>query len=121
MVQPRFAIECSDSSWAVDEESKQILLESAWAHLIRCWPSRQHIIALSSVVAESYALLNVASQTIGTVGVAADFGVKRLQECQGPPCAISSTLCLGKVRRIDAQHLWIQELVKRLAIAHIQG
>ena len=82
---------------------------------IKTWSSTQHIIALSSAEVEFYALLKCACQTIGTMNLALDFGIKlqaSVRTDASAALAITQRQGLGKPRHIDVPLLWIQERIK---------
>jgi hypothetical protein len=84
-------------------------------HVIKTWSTTQSIIALSSGEAELYALVKGASQSLGLVSLAGDFGREmgaRIWSDSSAAIAISSRKGLGKVRHVRVQTLWIQDLIK---------
>ena len=95
-------------------------------HLIKSWSSSQSVIALSSGEAELYAMTKAASQTIGLMSLAADFGEELAGEVRSDASAAIGIIHrkgLGKVRHIDVQDLWLQEKVarKELEVTKVPG
>ena len=88
-------------------------------HCIKSWAVTQATVALSSAEAELYALLKGATQTLGLVAIARDFGREleaRVRTDAQATLGIVSRQGLGKLRHIDVQYLWIQERVKERSI-----
>ena len=85
------------------------------------------MIALSSGEAELYALTRAASQTLGMMSLAADFGMGGMSGVlhTDSTAAIGMTYRtgLGKVRHIRVQYLWLQERVadKELGLEKVDG
>ena len=95
-------------------------------HLIKSWSSSQSVIALSSGEAELYAMTKAASQTIGLMSLAADFGEELTGEVMSDASAaigIVHRKGLGKIRHIEVQDLWLQEKVaqEKLAVSKVAG
>ena len=84
--------------------------------LIKSWSSNQSVIALSSGEAELYALTRLATQIVGLMSLAADFGCLlrgKIKSDSTAAIAIASRNGLGgKSRHIKVQYLWIQEALK---------
>ena len=81
-------------------------------HCTKSWAVTQATVALLSVEAELYALLKGATQTLGLVAIARDFGREleaRVRTDARATLGIVSRQWLGKLRHIDVQYLWIQE------------
>ena len=110
----------TDSDWAGDKTTRKSTsggIAFLGGHCIKSWSSNQTIIALSSAEAELYALLKGASQTLGLKSMAADF--RDELECglwsdASAAIAISQRSGLGKLRHIQTQFLWLQELTLQL-------
>ena len=78
----------------------------------KTWSSKQSAIALSSGVAELYAMLKGAGQTRGIMAMMIVFGF--MVECVVCTDALAAIFMvhrqgLGKVRHIDVQYLWLQK------------
>ena len=107
-----------DSDWAGDRATRKSTscgMVFRGHHLIKSWSSNQQIVALSSGEAELYALTKGAAQTLGIVSMAHDLGetLKAVVRCDSSAAlAISQRVGLGKVRRLEARRLWIQEKVR---------
>ena len=89
-------------------------------HCIKTWSSTQATVALSSRESELYALTKGASQAIGLVALAADLGVHfdaKLHTDASATLGIVQRQGLGKLRHISVQYLWVQERVRRGALA----
>ena len=95
-------------------------------HLIKSWSSTQSVIALSSGEAELYALVKGASQTLGLISMAGDFGITlngRVHTDSSAAVGICTRKGLGKVRHIKVQYLWLQDTIKQkeLGLSKIPG
>eukprot|EP00973_Karenia_brevis_P047469 6590130-Karenia_brevis.AAC.1 len=97
----------SDSDWAGCKSTRKSTSGGCamiGTHLIKSWASTQNVIALSSGEAELYALTKAASQTLGLVTMANDFGEKLQARVK---CDAKATLGmvhrsgLGKLRHIN--------------------
>eukprot|EP00973_Karenia_brevis_P089429 12397718-Karenia_brevis.AAC.1 len=119
----------SDSDWAgcpTTRKSTSGGTAQIGKHLIKAWSSSQSVIALSSGEAELYALTKAASQTLGIMTMAKDFGDMLEAEIK---CDANATLAmvhrsgLGKVRHVEVQYLWIQSYVadKKFALKKVAG
>eukprot|EP00973_Karenia_brevis_P087252 12097498-Karenia_brevis.AAC.1 len=67
----------SDSDWAGCPDTRKSTsggVAQIGEHLIKAWASSQTVVALSSGEAELYALTKAASQTLGIMTMARDFG-----------------------------------------------
>ena len=83
---------------------------------IRAYSKGQSVIALSSGETEYYGLVSGASNALGDVAAARDWGVKLKPKCimdATAGIAIGSRRGLGRVRHIDTMFLWVQDLVSR--------
>ena len=68
----------ADSDWAGDRDKAKSTSGGAvtlGGHTLKTWSKRQQVVALSSGEAELYALTRAASQTLGMMSLAADFGM----------------------------------------------
>ena len=109
----------ADSDWAGDKQSLKSTSGGALfigSSLIKSWSCNQSVLALSSGEAELYALTKLATQTVGLISMAADFGLNlrgRIKSDSTAAIAIASRNGLGgKSRHIKVQYLWIQEALK---------
>ena len=83
---------------------------------IRAYSKGQSVIALSSGEAEYYGLVSGASNALGDVAAARDWGVRLKARCvmdATAGIAIGSRRGLGRVRHIDTMFLWVQDLVAK--------
>ena len=84
--------------------------------MLKSWSTSQSVIALSSGEAELYALMRLATQTLGIMSMAKDFGDLLTAEIQTDSSAAMGMAHRaglgGKSRHIDVQYLWIQDCVK---------
>ena len=86
------------------------------SHCITTWSITQATITLSSAEAELYALLKAATQTLGLLAIAADFGFSFQAAVRTDASAtqgIVNRQRLGQLRHIGVQYLWMQEKVQR--------
>ena len=95
-------------------------------HTLKSWSSTQSVIALSSGEAELYALVKGASQTLGMISMAGDFGITlngRVHTDSSAAVGICTRKGLGKVRHIKVQYLWLQDTIKKkeLGLQKIPG
>ena len=95
-------------------------------HLLKSWASTQQVIATSSGEAELYAMIKCASQVIGMISMALDFGDRVTGEVScdaNAAIGIAHRQGLGKLRHINVQWLWIQERVrmKDIALGKVAG
>ena len=73
------------------------------------------MIALSSTEAEFYALVSCTAQSMAEQATARDLGLQlsvRIMMDATAGIAIASRRGLGKVRHVDAQFLWVQEVIQ---------
>ena len=85
-------------------------------HWIRSWSKTQPSFTLSSAEAELVAMSKTAAEVLGVANLARDLG----RELSGHILADSSSALAivarrgaGKLRHININHLWLQELEKR--------
>ena len=85
-------------------------------HWIRSWSKTQPSVTLSSAEAELVAMSKTAAEVLGVANLARDLG----RELSGHILADSSSALAvvvrrgaGKLRHININHLWLQELEKR--------
>ena len=110
----------ADSDWAGDKRSMKSTSGGALylgRSLIKSWSCNQSVIALSSGEAELYALTKLATQAVGLLSLAADFGWSlraKIKSDSTAAIAIASRTGLGgKSRHIKVQYLWIQEAIRK--------
>ena len=95
-------------------------------HTLKTRSKRQQVVALSSGEDELYALTRAASQTLGVMSTAADFGMVlggNLHTDSTAAIGMTYRSGLGKVRHIRVQYLWLQERVadKELGLEKVEG
>ena len=81
-------------------------------HLIKSWSSTQSTIALSSGEAEFYAIVEGASRSLGIKALMDDMGMEVevvLKSDSSAGRAISLRKGTGKMRRLQAKYLWLQD------------
>ena len=104
-----------DSNWAGDKQSMKSTSGGALyigSALIKSWSCNQSVVALSSGEAELYALTKLATQAVGLISMAADFGLNlraKIKSDSTAAIAIASRSGLGgKSRHIRVQYLWFR-------------
>jgi hypothetical protein len=109
----------ADSDWAGDKVTLKSTSGGALflgQSMIKSWSTSQTIVALSSGEAELYSLTKLASQTVGMISLASDFGVSLTGEIKSDSSAAigiaSRTGLGGRARHIKVQFLWIQGCIK---------
>ena len=95
-------------------------------HTIKTWSSTQATLALSSGESELYALTKGASQALGLLALAKDFGTQlnaKIHPDASATLGIVNREGLGKLRHVKVQYLWLQERVrgKDLKIFKVPG
>lgn len=95
-------------------------------HCLKSWSSNQPVIALSSGEAEYYGMVKGASNALGLQGMLRDINVQmEISLCTDSSAAkgIGSRRGLGKVRHIELNELWLQELVAngRVSLFKVRG
>ena len=95
-------------------------------HMIKAWSSTQSVLALSTAEAELYAMVKGASQTLGIMSMAKDFGLTvngRIDSDASAAIGIVQRHGLGKLRHINVQYLWLQDKVrmKELEVKKVPG
>ena len=84
-------------------------------HTLKTWSSSQSTISLSSGEAELYALTKCATQTVGLISIAKDFGMHLSAVVFTDSTAALGIVHregLGRTRHIQCQYLWLQEKTK---------
>ena len=95
-------------------------------HWLKSWSKAQSLIALSLAESELYAAVKATAETMGIQSMARDFAIQ--SECTiladaSAALRIISRKGLGKVRQLDANHLWIQQVAaqKRVKYEKVAG
>ena len=108
-----------DSDWAGEKPGRKSTSGGAvmlGGSMLKSWSTSQSVIALSSGEAELYALMRLATQTLGIMSMARDFGENLTAEIQTDSSAAMGMAHRaglgGKSRHIDVQFLWIQDCIK---------
>ena len=94
-------------------------------HVIKSWSTNQSVIALSSGEAEYYALVKAASVSIGVKTIMKDMGVELtepivIKSDASAALGIANRIGIGKVRHIEVNQLWLQEVGARKSISAIK-
>ena len=95
-------------------------------HSLRTWSATQGVVALSSAEAELYAMMKGASETLGMLSLAMDFGDVldgRVRSDASAAIGIVNRTGVGKLRHIRVQYLWLQDKVRRgeLTVRKVPG
>ena len=120
---------CTDSDWAGDKTTRRSVSGGALylgRHLVKTWCKQQSVVATSSAEAELYAATRGASEGLGAKSFLADFGWDRcvtLHIDSSSALSIINRVGLSKLKHIEIQHLWVQELIRdrRIKTAKIAG
>ena len=86
------------------------------AHWIKSWSKTQPSITLSSAEAELMAMSKTAAEILGISSLARDLGRNlsgRIFADSASALAVVARRGAGKLRHININHLWLQELEKR--------
>ena len=119
----------ADADWAGDARSRKSTSGGAvfhGDHLVHHWSSTQKLVATSSGESELYALTKCASQVLGLISTAADFGVHlngAVNSDSSAAIGISQRRGLQRLRHVEVQYLWVQEKFHSgaLAVRKIRG
>ena len=95
-------------------------------HCIKAWSKTQSIIAKSSAESELYGVIKGSSEALGLATMARDFGVEMTVQVHVDATAamgIVERRGISRVRHIECDNLWIQELEARrmLPIEKVPG
>ena len=95
-------------------------------HLLKTYSRQQKTIALSSAEAELYGMTACSSELLGMQACAADLGMKLNVSIYADASAalgIVQRLCIGRVRHVKTQSLWLQEAhaQRRIAFEKVDG
>ena len=115
----------SDSNWAGDKRSRKSTSGGAilWGRgLVKSWSKGQSVIALSSAEAELYAAIKTSCELLGIITIMGEWGMMSAtngnEKIKGTVYADASAALgiigregIGRVRRLETQHLWIQEKI----------
>ena len=83
---------------------------------IKSWSKTQNLIALSSAKSELHASVKATTETLGAQSMAKGFHKHRRVKMLADASAvlgITSRRGIGKVRHLDANHMWIQEIAAK--------
>ena len=116
---PREITVWADSDFAGCEQSRKSTSAGVVQfgnHIIKSWSTSQAVIALSSGEAEYYALVKAASVSIGMESLLGDLGHKfeeriAVKSDASAAIGIANRIGVGKVRHIEVNQLWLQEMV----------
>ena len=124
------AITCfTDSDWAGCRRTRKSSSGGGLrlgCHTVKTWARTQATIATSSGEAELYAAVKGASEMLGVQSLARDFGRDLGAELRVDAKATIGMVHrsgLGKLRHVEAGHLWIQQAVrtKRITVKKVLG
>ena len=90
-------------------------------HLIKTWCKTQAVVALSSAEAELYGVVRASAETLGMMSMYMDMGEKVEGTVLGDASAALAIIHrkgLGKLRHLDTNYLWVQEVAARKQIAY---
>ena len=108
----------ADADWAGDRQSRTSV---SWfmifhrKHLIKAWTKQQNIVATSTAEAELYAGNSAATESMGVQAFAKEMGRPvpiRLHIDSSTALSVICRTGLGKAKRIEIQHLWLQEALR---------
>ena len=105
----------SDTDWAGCRRTRRSTTggyTTLGSHVLKTWCKTQATIALSSAEAELYGLVRASAETLGTLSMYKDFGIRRGAQVFGDASAALGIIHrqgLGKMRHLDTSYLWIQE------------
>ena len=112
----------TDANWAGDKRTRKSTSGGSiriGQHLIKTWSKTQSLIALSSAESELYGVVKAASEALGIMSVTQDFGRPLKAKVFADASAALGIIVrrgLGKVRHIDTNFLWVQEISARREI-----
>ena len=118
-----------DSNWAGCRATRRNTSGAcivAGGRLLKAYSRTQAVVAPSSAEAELYSLVMAASEALGIRVMAADFEVE-LETCMSVDASAAIGIArkkgLGKIRRIETQALWVQDVMhsKCLNLEHVPG
>ena len=118
-----------DSDWAGDKRTRKSTSGGivVWHKgLIKSWSRTQGSVALSSGEAEFYAAIKGIAEGLGIQSLLKDMGVDVRLVIHQDSTAAKGTLSrsgIGKIKHLDTQWLWSQELVKagKLELKKVDG
>ena len=105
----------SDANWAGCKTSRKSTSGGALllgSHCLKTWSKTQGTIAQSSAESELLGIVKAASEALGMVSLAADFGIElmtRLHVDASAALGILERRGVGRVRHLDVGSLWLQE------------
>ena len=85
-------------------------------HYIKSWSRGQSVVALSSAEAEFYAAVKATCEWMGIINILAEWDIKLIDNIYADASAalgIINRTGIGKIRHLETQHLWIQEVRSR--------
>ena len=119
----------SDSDWAgcvVTRKSTSCSIIVHGKHYLCGTSNTQQVLALSSPEAEYYALVRGSSRVLGCLAMIRDFGCSltgMVYTDSSGAKSIASRRGAGKIRHIETQTLWLQDVVarKKLLLRKVPG
>ena len=106
-----------DSDWAGDKVSRKSTTGTVLKfgdHTVKTYSRNQRTIALSSGEAELYAIVSGVAEAFGIQSIVRDFGLDCQIRCftdSSAAIGIVKRTGIGKIRHLQTQYLWIQEVV----------
>ncbi len=106
-----------DSDWAGDDISRKSTSGAAiklGGFTVKTYSRSQKSIALSSAEAELYAIVSGLSEALGMQSILHDLGIETAVRCftdSSAAIGITKRIGTGKVRHLQTQFLWVQELL----------
>ena len=105
----------SDTDWAGCRRTRRSTTGGYTAlgsHVLKTWCKTQATVALSSAEAELYGLVRASAESLGTLSMFKDFGIRLGAHVFGDASAALAIIQrqgLGRMRHLDTSYLWIQE------------
>ena len=90
-------------------------------HMIKMWSRTQALVALSSAEAELYGIVKASADLKGLISLWKDLGAKvagHLVADASAALGILKRRVLGKVRHLNTNYLWVQEVMSRKEIVY---
>ena len=115
-------IALTDSNWAGDRKTRKSVsggVLTIGGHVVKTWSKGQSLTALSSAEAEFYAAIKATSELLGLMSILAEWGQPMggvVRADASAALGIISRKGLGKVRHLDTNHLWIQEVSAKRSV-----
>ena len=121
---PETMLTMSDTDWAGCKTTRRSTSGGVCvhgSHMIKCWCRTQALVALSSAEAELYGIVKATAETMGLVSVMHDLGqvtTGHLLADASAALGILQRRGLGKVRHLNTNFLWVQEVAATRGIRY---